>query len=42
MGSIFDIKDSYQLGFLICAVLGVIGLILVLLLKPTGREGGDK
>jgi len=42
VGYIFDITGSYQSGFLICAVLGVIGLILVLLLKPTGREGGDK
>jgi len=39
-GYLFDIKGSYQLGFLIPVVLSAIGLILVLLLKPTRREGG--
>ncbi len=35
IGYIFDVTSSYQLGFLICAVLSAIGLILALLLKPT-------
>ena len=38
-GYLFDITGSYQLGFLIPAVFSVIGLILVLLLKPTRRKG---
>jgi len=33
-GYIFDITSSYQLAFLIHAILNVIGLILVLCLKP--------
>ncbi len=36
-GSIFDITSSYQLAFLICAGVSIIGLILSLLLKPTSR-----
>ena len=34
VGYIFDITGSYQLGFLICAMVIVIGLILALFLKP--------
>ena len=37
-GHIFDVTGSYNLAFLIYAIIGVTGLILVLLLKPTGRE----
>ena len=33
-GYIFDVTGSYQLAFLILAILNVIGLILVLCLKP--------
>ena len=33
-GYIFDITSSYQLAFLIYAILNVIGLILILCLKP--------
>jgi cyanate permease len=33
-GYIFDITSSYQLAFLIYAIINVIGLILVLCLKP--------
>lgn len=40
VGRIFDTTGSYQLGFLISAVLCVIGLILALLLKPIVGEGG--
>ena len=35
MGYIFDLTGSYQPAFLTCAILGVTGLILSLLLKPT-------
>jgi len=38
-GHIFDITGSYNLAFLIFAILSVIGLMLMLLLKSTGREG---
>jgi MFS family permease len=38
-GHIFDVTSSYQLAFLICAFAGVAGLMLILLLKSTRREG---
>ena len=39
-GHIFDITSSYQLIFLICTAMSVIGTILTSLLTPTGsREG---
>jgi len=37
-GHLYDITGSYQSVFLIYAVTGVIGLILILFLKPTGKE----
>ena len=37
-GHIFDVTSSYNLAFLIYAIIGVIGLILILLLKSTGKE----
>ena len=37
MGYIFDVTGSYQLAFLTCAILSVIGVILSLLLKPTKK-----
>ncbi len=39
-GYIFDVTASYQLASLVCAILGVIGLILTLLLKPTTNVRG--
>ena len=33
-GYIFDVADSYQVAFLICAVMGVFGLILATFLTP--------
>lgn len=36
-GYIFDLTNSYQLAFLICAGLSVTGLILTLILKPTSK-----
>ncbi len=41
-GFIFDITGSYNLAFLIFAVLSVAGLVLVLLLKPTGGKAGTE
>ena len=38
-GYIFDITGSYQLAFLVCAALGVIGLILIMMLRPTKKLG---
>ncbi len=40
-GYIFDIKDSYQLAFLICAGVSIIGLMLSLLLRPITNKGGE-
>ena len=39
-GHIFDITSSYQLVFLICATMSVIGTILTSLLTPTSSRGG--
>ena len=39
-GYIFDITGSYQLAFRISVGVSVIGLILVLLLRPITRKGG--
>jgi MFS family permease len=33
-GYIFDVTSSYSLAFLLCAILGVINLIAILLLRP--------
>ncbi len=33
-GYIFDLTESYQLAFLSCAAISIIGLILIILLKP--------
>ena len=39
-GHIFDVTSSYQLAFLICAIIGVAIIILSMLLRPTGQRGG--
>lgn len=42
-GRIFDVTNSYQPTFLICAAVSVIALILSLLLRPTnGQEGANE
>ncbi len=41
-GRIFDVTNSYQLAFFICAVIAITGVILSILLRPTGSEGGRK
>jgi len=38
-GYIFDMTGSYQLGFLVTAILSFIGLILVSILRPTSGQG---
>jgi MFS family permease len=35
-GSVFDITGSYQVAFLICVALSIIGIILSALLRPLG------
>jgi cyanate permease len=36
-GYIFDIRGSYQLAFLITAVVGIVGVIMSSILRPTRR-----
>ncbi len=38
-GRIFDISGSYYWAFVLCTAFSIVGLILVMLLKPTRREG---
>lgn len=37
-GYIFDVTGSYHIAFLLCAVLGIAGLVLTVLLKPIRGE----
>ena len=37
-GKLFDVTGDYSLAFIASAILSVIGLILVLLLKPPKKE----
>jgi len=39
-GHIFDITDSYNLAFLACAAMSIIGIILSALLRPPSSQGG--
>lgn len=39
-GYIFDIMSNYQLAFLICAAISIVGSVLSLQLKPIGEKGG--
>jgi len=39
-GYIFDVTGSYQLAFLVCACISIVGLVLTALLRPiTGERG---
>jgi MFS family permease len=38
-GYMCDIFQNYQLAFLLCAVIGIIGIILLLMLRPTKKRG---
>jgi len=38
-GYIFDLTQSYQIAFLICAAFGVAGLILTVAMRPTKKIG---
>ena len=39
-GYIFDITDSYQVAFLVCAAIAIVGLILAVFLTPLRGERG--
>jgi len=39
IGYICDVTGSYQPAFMVCAALGIIGLILMVMLKPTKKLG---
>lgn len=41
-GHIFDVTHSYRLAFIILLVLAVIGLLLIMSLKPVGGGGGTR
>ena len=38
-GYIFDLTGSYQVAFLVCAIIAVVGLIMSSILRPTKRRG---
>ena len=38
-GYIFDLTNSYLVAFLVCAAVGIVGIILTLVLRPTKRMG---
>lgn len=38
-GYMCDVIGNYQLAFLLCAVIGVVGLLLLVILRPTKRRG---
>ncbi|MFC1861437.1 MFS transporter, partial [Chloroflexota bacterium] len=40
-GYIFDVTNSYSRAFLICACIGIIGLIATIILKPTKDTHGQ-
>jgi len=39
-GYIFDLTGSYQMAFLLCVAVSVIGIIVAAILRPTKRLGG--
>jgi len=38
-GSIFDVTRSYQTAFIVCAGIGIVGIVFAALLRPTKRLG---
>jgi len=40
-GYIFDVTDSYQTAFLVCAAIAIVGLILTVVLRPITSERGQ-
>jgi len=41
-GYIFDITGSYQVAFLVCAAIGIVGLVLTTLVTPIRSERGKQ
>ena len=39
-GYIFDLTGSYQTAFIVCAAVGIAGIIVTMILRPTKRLGG--
>jgi MFS family permease len=39
-GHIFDLTNSYMAAFVVCAAVGIVGIILSIVLRPTERLGG--
>lgn len=39
-GYIFDLTDSYQIAFIICIMIAIVGFILAAVLRPTAKIGG--
>jgi MFS family permease len=39
-GYIFDVNGSYQMAFLVAAVVGIVGVVASSILRPTRRRGG--
>jgi len=37
MGYIFDLTGSYRMAFLVCGIVGILGIIIAVLLRPTKR-----
>jgi MFS family permease len=40
-GRIFDVTGSYNVAFLTCTAVGITGIILSVLLRPPGSQGGS-
>ena len=38
-GYMFDLTNSYYIAFLVCAAVGIVGIILAIVLRPTKRLG---
>jgi len=39
-GYLFDVNGSYQMAFLVCAGLGIVGVMMAAILRPTKKLGG--
>ncbi len=41
-GRIFDIMGNYQLAFWLCFAMSIVGIVLILLLRPTNKGGTNE
>jgi MFS family permease len=39
-GWIFDLTGSYSLAFMVGAAVGILGIVFIAILRPTGRRAG--